>query len=97
LTADIESLLLIRRGERNKVTWFLLFFLLVSAGMAVGRGTADALFQKRLGIEYLPVMYLVRWRTNRSLARLPNRTPGPCINLNSGAGFTSARAASGEW
>ena len=56
----IEKLLLIREGERDNVVYFLLFFLLVSAGMAVGRGTADALFLKRLGIEYLPVMYMVQ-------------------------------------
>jgi len=60
LTARIENLLLIREGERDNVVYFLLFFLLVSAGMAVGRGTADALFLKRLGIEYLPVMYMVQ-------------------------------------
>jgi len=60
LTSRIENLLLIREGERDNVIYFLLFFLLVSAGMAVGRGTADALFLKRLGIEYLPVMYMVQ-------------------------------------
>jgi len=60
LKARIENLLLIREGERDNVAYFLLFFLLVSAGMAVGRGTADALFLKRLGIEYLPVMYMVQ-------------------------------------
>ncbi|MGD8875845.1 MAG: hypothetical protein PVH38_11915 [Gammaproteobacteria bacterium] len=60
MTTRIENLLLIREGERGNVIYFLLFFLLVSAGMAVGRGTADALFLKRLGIEYLPVMYMVQ-------------------------------------
>ena len=60
MTSRIENLLLIREGERDNVVYFLLFFLLVSAGMAVGRGTADALFLKRLGIEYLPVMYMVQ-------------------------------------
>jgi len=60
LISRIENLLLIREGERSNVAYFLLFFLLVSAGMAVGRGTADALFLKRLGIEYLPVMYMVQ-------------------------------------
>ena len=34
--------------------------MLVSAGMAIGRGSADALFLKRLGIEYLPVMYIIQ-------------------------------------
>ena len=60
MTSRIENLLLIREGERDNVVYFLLFFLLVSAGMTVGRGTADALFLKRLGIEYLPVMYMVQ-------------------------------------
>jgi hypothetical protein len=60
LKTGLENLLLIREGERDNVIYFLLFFLLVSAGMAVGRGTADALFLKRLGIEYLPVMYMVQ-------------------------------------
>jgi len=54
----LEKLLLIRQGERGNVLYFLLFFLLVSTGMAIGRSTADALFLKRLGFEYLPLMYL---------------------------------------
>ena len=54
----LEKLLLIRQGERSSVLYFLFFFLLVSAGMAIGRGTADALFLKRFGIEYLPLMYI---------------------------------------
>ena len=40
--------------------YFLCFFMLVSAGMAIGRSTADALFLKRLGIEYLPLMYIIQ-------------------------------------
>jgi len=40
--------------------YFLFFFMLVSAGMAIGRSTADALFLKRLGIEYLPLMYIIQ-------------------------------------
>ncbi len=56
----IEKLLLIRSGERANMLYFLSFFLLVSAGMAIGRSTADALFLKRLGIEYLPLMYMAQ-------------------------------------
>jgi AAA family ATP:ADP antiporter len=56
----LEKLLLIRQGERSNVLYFLFFFLLVSAGMAIGRSTADALFLKRLGIEYLPLMYMLQ-------------------------------------
>ena len=54
----LEKLLLIHQGERSNVLYFLFFFLLVSTGMAIGRSTADALFLKRMGIEYLPLMYI---------------------------------------
>ena len=54
----LKKQLLIREGETAKVVYFLTVFLLVGAGMAIGRGTADALFMKRLGIEYLPMVYM---------------------------------------
>lgn len=53
----LNSLLLIREGERPRVFYFCLLFLLIGAGMAIGRSTADALFFKRYGIENLPAMY----------------------------------------
>jgi hypothetical protein len=56
----IERLLLIHAGERSNLVYFLSFFMLVSAGMAIGRSTADALFLKRLGVEYLPLMYMAQ-------------------------------------
>lgn len=56
----LERKLLIQHGEGGSVLYFLCFFILVSAGMAVGRSTADALFLKRLGIEYLPLMYIIQ-------------------------------------
>ena len=56
----LERVLLIRPGERGNVLYFLFFFLLVSTGMAIGRSTADALFLKRLGFEYLPLMYIIQ-------------------------------------
>lgn len=56
----IRNLLLVREGESADVLYFLSFFLLVSAGMAIGRGSADAMFLKRLGVEYLPVMYMIQ-------------------------------------
>lgn len=56
----LEKKLLIKPGERGKVLYFLMFFMLVSTGMAIGRSTADALFLKRLGIEYLPLMYIIQ-------------------------------------
>ncbi|MDX2456143.1 MAG: hypothetical protein QNL87_01405, partial [Gammaproteobacteria bacterium] len=57
---QLERKLLIQPGERGSVLYFLFFFMLVSAGMAIGRSTADALFLKRLGIEYLPLMYIIQ-------------------------------------
>jgi len=60
MKGGIEKRLLIHAGERSNVLYFLLFFLLVSAGMAIGRSSADALFLKRLGIEYLPLMYIIQ-------------------------------------
>ena len=60
MKGGIEKRLLIHAGERGNVIYFLLFFMLVSAGMAIGRSSADALFLKRLGIEYLPLMYIIQ-------------------------------------
>ena len=50
--------LLVREEERVPLFYFLLIFLLVGTGIALGRGSANALFLKRYGIEYLPLMYL---------------------------------------
>ena len=55
----ITDLLLIRRAEVSQVVYLLLLFLIIGTGMAIGRGTADALFFKRYGIEYLPVMFVL--------------------------------------
>jgi len=60
MQGGIEKRLLIHAGERSNVIYFLLFFLLVSAGMAIGRSSADALFFKRVGIEFLPLMYIIQ-------------------------------------
>jgi hypothetical protein len=56
----LGKLFLIHEGETGNVLYFLFFFMIVSAGMAIGRGTADALFFKRFGIEYLPLMYIIQ-------------------------------------
>jgi hypothetical protein len=53
----LTDFLLIKEGERSHVLYFLSIFLLLGAGLALGRGTADALFFKRYGIEHLPLMY----------------------------------------
>ncbi len=54
----IFKYLLIRDEEKSTVFYFVLFFVLLGSGMAIGRGTTDALFFKRYGIQYLPVMYI---------------------------------------
>lgn len=50
--------LMVKRAEWPKLGYFFCLFLVISAGLAIGRGTADALFLKRFGIQYLPIMYL---------------------------------------
>ncbi len=54
----MAKLLLVKRTEWPRLGYFFLLFFVISAGLAIGRGTADALFLKRFGIQYLPVMYL---------------------------------------
>lgn len=51
--------LLVKDSEYGKLIYFFGVFLLIGGGMALGRGTTDALFFKRYGIEYLPVMYMI--------------------------------------
>lgn len=48
-----------RSVRRPFVVYFWVCYLLIGIGLAIGRGTADALFFKRYGIEYLPLMYMV--------------------------------------
>lgn len=55
----ISNLLLIKNGEQQQVSYFLILFFFVGAGMALGRGASEALFFKRYGIEYLPLMYII--------------------------------------
>jgi len=54
----LQSLLLIKEGEGRQIAFYLLLFICLGAGMAIGKGSADAMFLKRYGIEYLPIMYL---------------------------------------
>lgn len=54
----LAGYLLVREGELVSVGYFVVFFVLLGGGMALGRGTTDALFFKRYGIEYLPLMYV---------------------------------------
>ena len=54
----MPKLLMVKTTEWPRVGYFFCLFLVISAGLAIGRGTADALFLKRFGIQYLPLMYL---------------------------------------
>lgn len=54
---NLLRLLLIREDEKTTVFYFLSFFFIVGCGLAMGKASAEALFFKRYGIEYLPVMY----------------------------------------
>ena len=56
---SLARLLLVRDGEHGPVTYFLSVFIIMGIGMALGRGTTDALFFTRFGIEYLPLMYVL--------------------------------------
>ncbi len=55
----ISDLMLVHKDERRQLGYLLMVFILMGAGIALGRGTADALFFKRYGIEYLPVMFVL--------------------------------------
>src|SRR3954464_2770053 len=54
----MAKLLMVKKAEWPKLGYFFCLFLVISAGLAIGRGTANALFLKRFGIQYLPFMYL---------------------------------------
>ncbi|TNF98067.1 MAG: MFS transporter [Gammaproteobacteria bacterium] len=50
---------MIKPHEFRSVVYYLSLFALMGIGLALGRGTADALFFKRFGIDYLPAMYVL--------------------------------------
>jgi hypothetical protein len=54
----MAQVLQVKRTEWPRLGYFFCLFFVISAGLAIGRGTADALFLKRFGIQYLPFMYL---------------------------------------
>lgn len=54
----MESLLLIRDGEGRSALFFVLLFVCMGVGVAIGKGSADALFLKRYGVENLAYVYL---------------------------------------
>jgi AAA family ATP:ADP antiporter len=54
----LGSWLLIREGEGKSALFFMLLFMCMGAGIAIGKGSADALFLKRYGVENLAYVYL---------------------------------------
>jgi len=54
----LGDLVQVRREERVHAGYFFIFYLIVGTGLAIGHGTADALFFKRYGVEYLPAVFV---------------------------------------
>ena len=59
ITKKFADLILVRENEYKHVFYFFLIYLIAGCGNAFGRSSTDALFFKRFGIEYLPIMYIV--------------------------------------
>ena len=59
ITRKFADLILIRENEYKHVFYFFIVYLIAGCGNAFGRSSTDALFFKRFGIEYLPIMYIV--------------------------------------
>jgi HEAT repeat protein len=55
----LTKLAQIRENERSLALYYVLLFVLLGAGLAIGKGSMDALFLKRYGVQYLPIMYAV--------------------------------------
>ncbi|NOX08288.1 MAG: hypothetical protein GXP22_02150 [Gammaproteobacteria bacterium] len=55
----IYRFFMIEAGERERFSHFLLIFTLLGCGMSLGRGSAEAMFFKRFGIENLPYTYVL--------------------------------------
>lgn len=55
----LAVVLLIQPHETRPMLYYLGLFMLLGAGLALGRGTADALFFKRYGIDNLPFIYVL--------------------------------------
>jgi hypothetical protein len=55
--SQLTRIFLIKESERRQLFYFFGLFVLLGVGLALGRGSADAMFFKRYGIENLPVIY----------------------------------------
>ncbi len=56
---QLSRLFLVKENERRLLVYFFALFVLLGVGLALGRGSADAMFFKRYGIENLPAIYAV--------------------------------------
>jgi len=54
----LTNLLMIKNEERIPLLYYVALFALFGVGLSLGRGSMAALFLKRYGIQYLPVMYV---------------------------------------
>ncbi|MCW8964841.1 MAG: MFS transporter [Gammaproteobacteria bacterium] len=59
LQEKIARIFLVKPEESRVVIYNLVLFVFLGVGLALGRGTADALFFKRYGIEHLPWVYVL--------------------------------------
>jgi ATP/ADP translocase len=59
LQERIAGIFLVKPNESRVVVFNLVLFVFLGIGLALGRGTADALFFKRYGIEHLPWVYVL--------------------------------------
>ena len=57
-TGRVAEWLLLRPGEGRLVAYLTFVYLLLGLGMALGHGSSEALFLKRVGIEYLPHVFI---------------------------------------
>lgn len=56
---QLSKWLMVRPGEHKALIYLCLLALANGLGMAFGRGSSDALFFKRFGVEYLPHMFFL--------------------------------------
>jgi HEAT repeat protein len=57
---QLHQFFLVEEEEAGTAFYFVVLLLVIGSGMALGRATANALFLKRIGIDYLPVLYLAQ-------------------------------------
>ena len=56
----LHQLFLIEEDEAGTAFYFLALLLIIGCGMALGRATANALFLKQVGVDYLPLVYIAQ-------------------------------------